>query len=127
MKLTNRQLANAYLALAEEQKGKKLDEIAEGFVEYLSERNELSRWKDVVRSIDYLWKEKHGLATIHVTSAHKLSEKAVSALEKIAKGAELKTDEDETLITGARIRIDDRVFDGSAKAQLKRLSSQLIS
>ena len=65
------------------------------------------------------------MATIQVNSAHALSAEALSAIEKIAKGADVTTKVESELIGGAVIRLDDKIIDGSMAGSLKKLTRSL--
>ncbi len=127
MKTSARQLARAYVSLCEGKSGKELEAAANGFVRFLAERHELGKWREVMRQVDGAWKEKHGVANVHIVSAHPLTKKALAALEKASAGASLVHDVDPTLIAGAVIRIDDRIIDASASGQLAALKSNLAA
>lgn len=109
------------------QKGEMVDAIAREFVEFLKAHGHLHRVRDIIRAIDQVWQEHFGAATISVASAAPLSDRARQALEKAAKGAAVTETVDPTLLGGARIRIDDRLLDGSVAAQLDRLRRSLES
>ncbi len=125
MKVTNKQLASLFVAQAESLDPKDLAQASDALVSWLAVRGELKRFQDVLRAIDLVWKEKHGFATLTIETAHPLSKSARATLEKHAAGAEIRERVDESLIGGARIRIDERIIDGSLSGALKQLTKQL--
>jgi len=125
MKLSTKQLAHAYVKLADGRSDTDLKKAAEAFVDFLRERGELYRYRDILSAVDAVWKETYGAATITIASAHPLSKSAKQALESQAKGAAIIEEVDEALIGGARVRIDDRIFDGSIAGKLTALKHQL--
>ncbi len=127
MKLRARQLARTYVEMTEGKSSKETERIAAACVEFLAARHELPQWRDVVRHIDGVWKEKHGVANVVVTSAHPLSKEARKILEKAAAGATLTENVDPTLIGGARVHIDDRIIDASIAGSLAALTSHLTT
>ena len=100
------------------------DEVKE-FVSLLAEHRMLDRWREIEQAIEGVWKEEYGVATIQVNSAHALSAEALSAIEKIAKGADVTTKVESELIGGAVIRLDDKITDGSMAGSLKKLTRSL--
>ena len=126
MKFRARRLARAYVELVEGKTPSEREKIAAAFVTFLAERHELSRWREILRGIDDVWKEKHGVANVVVSSAHPLSKEARRLLEKATAGATLEEHVDPALIGGAHVRIDDRVIDASIAGYLSTLSTHLL-
>lgn len=124
MKVTDKQLANILVDLIESSEQSK-QKVTDGFVAWLAQRNETKRIKNIIRAIDSVWIERNGVATVSIESSHKLSQKLRTSLEKIAKGAEVKEVINEDLIGGAKIRIDNRIIDGSIKGHLAQLTKTL--
>ena len=123
MKLSTKQLAIVLVDMAEQEED--LEKVTAAFVEYLAEQNILAKLSDIMRSIDTVWKERYGAATVTITTAHSLSTKLKKEIEKMAKGAGVSEIVDESLIGGARIRIDDRIVDGSISGHLSNLKQAL--
>ena len=125
MKLTTKQLAHAFVEIAEGKKGKDLEQAAKSFVELLAERGKLVLYRDIVAAVDIIWKEKYGAANINIQSADPLSKVAKEALEKQANGATITEEVQKDLIGGAKLRIDDRIIDGTIKGSLDLLKQRL--
>ncbi len=124
MRYTSKQLA-VVLVDATEQKGADVNEVTKGFVRFLSERNELKRIGDVLRSLDIVWKERHGAAAITIETPHPITETVRKQLMKIAEGADVQEVVRPELIGGARLRIDDRMIDGTVSGALTQLKRTL--
>lgn len=124
MQISNKQLAKILVELVETHP-QEAPEAADVFVQWMSEEKLLHNYRDVLKAIDQVWIEKYGIATITVESAHELSQDTKTALEKIAKGAEIKAQTDQSLIGGAKVRIDDRIIDGTVKGSLNQLTKTL--
>lgn len=124
MKYSTKQLASILIDLIDE---KKIDteKAAESLIRFLADRHELKRFDDVVRAIDVVWKEKYGAATVTIETAHPLTATLKKQLEKVAAGADIKESVNKELIGGARVRIDDRVIDGSIAGMLNQLKVSL--
>jgi F0F1-type ATP synthase delta subunit len=125
MKLTNKQLATVFIDSVQNVTEHELNELSKVFIEFLRTRGELKRLKDIVRSIDQIWIERHGMATLTIQSAHPLTAVLRNSVVKLAAGAEVREVVDPTLIGGARLRIDERIIDGSLKGALDQLTVTL--
>lgn len=104
---------------------KDVSEVMKEFVNLLSERKMLGKWREVERAIHQVWKDIYGVSSITVVSAHPLTEEADGAIEKIAHGADITRRVDERLIGGSVIRIDDKRIDGSVTGNLQKLKMTL--
>ncbi len=122
MKITNKQLASQFLAAVESAEKNDLKQASDILISWLSARGELKRLREIMRSIDKIWKEKNGIATIMIETAYPLSASLKSALEKKSAGAEIRERVDASLIGGARISIDEHQIDGSLKGALQQLA-----
>jgi F0F1-type ATP synthase delta subunit len=60
-----------------------------------------------------------------IETAHPLTKTMKEMVVKMAAGAEIKEIIDPTLIGGAKIRIDERIMDGSLKGALEQLTVSL--
>lgn len=120
MKYSSKQLASILIDLIDEKKIG-VEKVAEGIVNLLADRHELKRIDDVIRAIDVVWQEKYGAATVTIETAHPLTAMLKKQLEKVASGAEIKESVNEELIGGARVRVDDRVIDGSIAGHLNQI------
>ncbi len=79
-----------------------------------------------------LYNQHQGIIKVGVTSAQKLDDAQLKALKKkieqtTGKKVEFKTDVEEELIGGLKIRIEDTVVDGSVKFKLSQLKDRLTS
>ncbi len=119
-------MAEVAAELLEPKEGKTLEESARVFLDWLNEQHELHRLPDVLRALDDVWKARFGSANVWVATAHPLSREARKALEHAARGATLTDTVDANLIGGARVRIDDRVVDGSLRGALTHLQDTLL-
>ena len=98
----------------------------------LAQRKRLFALKSIAEELDRLSDEKAGVARATVISAERLSEayeqRLVQELSAMTgKKIVLEQKQDPELLAGLIVRIGDRLIDGSAKARLAELSSQLLS
>ncbi len=122
MMYTNKQLAQVIVEASE---NNDVSKVSKGIIELLSDQGELHRMVDVISEIENVWKDKYGIGTIIIESAEKISDELRSTLEKISKGAEVQEKINKGLIGGAKLRIDDKVIDGSIQGHLKQLKRTL--
>ena len=125
MAVSAKQLARAFVSGAGDLSGAALTGAADTFVKFLSDRRELHRMREVIRAVEGAWREKYGAATVVVETAKPLSTKSRKALEEKTSGATIIEHVRPDLIGGARIRIDDRILDGSVSGQLDALKRSL--
>lgn len=125
MKTNARQYARAFVELTADLAGHELEDAVSAFVAYLQERHAMQTWRDIARQIDFVWRERYGVANVSVVSAHPLTIAAKAALEKASQGAEFASSVDPELIGGAIVRIDDRIVDASVSGHLQRLKTAL--
>lgn len=125
-KINAKKFAGVLVDAVEGKTTNEMEEIISEFVAYLSRNRLLAFWREIVRGIEWVWKERYGAANVSVVSAHPLSKKFRDDLEKITPGAEINETIDAELIGGAVIRIDDRIIDGSIAGQLNDLRQVLI-
>ncbi|MBM5789723.1 F0F1 ATP synthase subunit delta [Candidatus Parcubacteria bacterium] len=123
MKYSDRQLATALLETAEHAHNAR--GAADALMAWLSQRGELHRARGVAAAVEQVWKQKYGAATVTIASAHALPSDLKKRLETLAPGAEVKEAVDPALIGGARVRVDDRVVDGTIAGYLEQLRATL--
>ena len=110
MNVTDRQLAQWLFDGRE-------DEV----VEFLARRHQFSRFHRVARAFSALWKRTHGLSDVRIETPMVLSESVQTQIQKSCDGATVTFVVEPSLISGARLRLDDRRFDASASGSLERL------
>jgi F0F1-type ATP synthase delta subunit len=89
--------------------------VAGAFVRLLAKRGELARVRDVIRRLT---------VTVTAESSRPLSPALRKAIES-ASGSPVIETTSKDLIGGLRLRIGDRVLDGSDAGQLERLKRTL--
>lgn len=125
MKFTDKQLAQILFDAIEKRESKDEKEITDAFIKLLAERQELHRISDIIFVFEKIWKERYGVSLVTIETAHSLSSEAKKRLKKMIPGAEIKEIINENLIGGAKIRVDDKIIDGSISCQLEQLKTQL--
>jgi F-type H+-transporting ATPase subunit delta len=98
----------------------------------LARRKRMFAVPAIAAELDRLSDEKAGIARATVISAERLSEAYQQRLvqelsEMTGKKIVLESKQDPELLAGLIVRIGDQVIDGSAKARIAELASQLLS
>ena len=98
----------------------------------LARRKRLFALRAIVAELDRLSDEKAGIARATVISAERLTEayeqRLIQELSAMTgKKIVLDRRQDPDLLAGLVVRIGDQLIDGSAKARLTELASQLLS
>lgn len=101
-----------------------------GLIELLVQKNRTSLLQDVCLAVKKQIRDDQGILDVTIDSSSPLSDEhlrsMISSLEQVtSKKVEPILHVDETLIGGVRIRMGDQVIDGTLKAQLETLRSQL--
>ncbi|EKD32957.1 MAG: hypothetical protein ACD_76C00107G0004 [uncultured bacterium] len=125
MKLKTKQTARLLYELTNNKTENEIDNAMQAFVEYLASEQMLSSWGEIILMFDEMWKKEHGAAVIEVMSSEPLSQKLAKQIQSIAPSATLYQKVDKSLIGGVSIRIDDRIYDGTARSQLNLLQESM--
>lgn len=108
----------------------KLDGDAENFVRVLAENGRLELLEEVRGQFDELRNMREGVVEADVYTAFELDAGQLAALvagleKRTGRKVTARTQIDKELIGGVRVVIGDKVFDGSARAQLAALETAL--
>lgn len=102
------------------------------FLDTLSDKNRLKLLPNVFTLFNNYKKDYENKKEVEVVSAFPLAEQdklnLIKALEaRYNSKINLKTKEDQTIIGGAIVKIDDTVIDGSVIGKLKQLKEQMLA
>ena len=105
-------------------------ELFTSFLRVLAKHDRLSLLPGIRRLVELEAEKRSGRRRVRVTSAAELTVDAVEAIRgslrtALACEAILETTVDSALIGGLVIRVDDTVYDGSLKTQVKQLRARL--
>lgn len=125
MHVSPKQLARLFVESVENASTKHLEEASAELISWLHTRGDLRKLKEVIRAIDQIWKEKYGVSSLTIETPHPLTKSMKEVLTKLAAGAEIHEVIDSSLIGGAKLRIDERIIDGSLKGALHQLTVSL--
>ena len=101
------------------------------FLQVLNEKGRLSILPGVIRSFDELVEEKQGVVQVEAHVAMALdeaqSQQVAAGIGKvIGRNVVLRQHVDPSLIGGLKIRLGDRLIDGSAATQLRLMKQRMI-
>lgn len=122
MRYSAKQLASALIDTAQKHTA---PGAANALIALLAKAGELRQVRAIAEAVELVWKQRYGAATVTVETAHPLTAALRRRLEAVARGAELRETVDPSLIGGARVRVDDRVVDGTIAGYLKQLHTKL--
>jgi F-type H+-transporting ATPase subunit delta len=111
--------------------GSKLNEQGANFLNTLATNRRLHLLPEIHEMFEILRAEVENIVDVRVTSATALNdaqrERLANALKKrLKRDVRLHCDVDASLLGGAIVRSGDLVIDGSLKARLERLASEIV-
>ena len=124
-RLSSKQLATILVDACAGQDTSAREAIMTDFVQFLVQRQELFRVRDIIRQVDRVWQERYGVARVEVESAYSLSDQMRARLQTLTRGADWQERVRPELIGGLRLRLDDRLIDGTVTEKLMALQRTL--
>ena len=109
------------------EKKEDVKELGGSFIQFLQKENDLDLIYEIIEALDIVWKQRFGVSHVEVATAYPLEQKLKKELVALAKGASINEIVDKELIGGARLRIDERIIDGTISQQLNQLKTTLTS
>ena len=82
---------------------------------------------DVERLALEAWNDVHKVQTVHIVSAHELSETEQKEFTAKLAGSEVRFSVDPKLVAGVRLEWPDRTLDYSVRGMVEKLREQLSS
>ena len=106
--------------------GSKPQEVANLLASYVIEHKQLRDLESLISEVEYCLEKYHDQQTLHITSAHSLSEELKAKLKKefgTAKNISLDETIDPEILGGVIVKTSDKLFDGSLVTNLQRLKT----
>ncbi|MBI4438027.1 F0F1 ATP synthase subunit delta [Candidatus Uhrbacteria bacterium] len=122
MNRSEKPFAVALVAALADADEKTVQAAAEDLVRELSVRRELHRMRGIIDALDSAWSARYGAGTITIATAYPLSGALRKKIEKIAQGAEVREVVDPDVIGGARMRVDEKIIEGTIQGSLEQLA-----
>lgn len=112
--------------------GENINELTFAFMNIMVRKNREDILPEVFKAFEILYNEYKGIINVKVVSAKELTseqkEDLIKSLEeRTKKHVNLILSEDESLIGGLKVRIDDTVIDGSVQHKLEKLGNLFYS
>ena len=125
-KSSNKQYAQALYEITKGKTGADLKHMLNAFVELLVRDRRLKQAGNIIAEFVKYAKKQEGIVELGITSARKLDDKTVDHIKNIfGKKVEATQDVDENLIGGVKVKMEDRILDGSLRTQLLNLKNKL--
>ena len=97
----------------------------------LMENGHMMLFGEVVKRFDYLIDKESEVVKVKITSSAKLSDDEIQRISakienNIQKKVEVKTDTDESIMGGIKLRVGNTLIDGSIYSRLQKMRDTLI-
>lgn len=127
-KKSNLQFAKALYEVTKDLPKSHLPEAIKQFVLILQKNNKLKKMDYIIEEFENYSKKQEGAKIVEIETARKLDHTILNKIKKIfGEKSEITELVNKELLGGARIKVDDMIYDASLKTQLKSLRQQLIS
>ncbi|TSC84820.1 MAG: F-type H+-transporting ATPase subunit delta [Parcubacteria group bacterium Gr01-1014_13] len=127
-KKSNLQFAKALYEVTKDLPKSHLPEAIKQFVLILQKNNKLKKIDYIIEEFEAYAKKQDRAKIIEIETARKLDQTALNKIKKIfGEKSEITELVNKELLGGARITVNDMIYDASLKTQLKSLRQQLIS
>ncbi|MBK5215483.1 MAG: F0F1 ATP synthase subunit delta [Candidatus Pacebacteria bacterium] len=113
--------------------GAELDDIMKKAVSVISQKNLLSKSKEIIIQLEKIVDKKEGTIRAKISSKIKLNEKITNEIEDFikkrysAKKIVLEFEIDDKLLGGIKIEVGDEIIDTTLKNKIKKLQNYLIT
>ena len=111
--------------------GNKISDIEMDVMSLLIENGHMNLFGEVVKRFDYLLDKDSDIIKVLITTSTKLSNDEVQRISSkiennIQKEVEVKTETDESIIGGIKLRVGNTLIDGSIYSHLQKMRDTLI-
>ncbi|MFA6427370.1 MAG: ATP synthase F1 subunit delta [Candidatus Magasanikbacteria bacterium] len=126
-KSSNKQYAQALYEITKNLKGADLKQALEVFVKLLVRDRKLKQSSNIIVEFEKYSKKQEGIIEMEITSARKLENLSIEHIKKAFGGkVEAVMHIDESLIGGVKVKLEDKILDGSLKTQLLSFRKSLV-
>jgi len=127
-KSSNKQYAQALYEVTKDKTGADLKQVLDVFVKLLVRNRRLKQANNIIAEFEKFAKKQEGVVELSITSARELDDKTVDHIKKVfGEKVEAVENIDENMIGGVRVKMEDKILDGSLKTQLISLKKRLTS
>jgi len=126
MKISNKQYAEALYEVTRDLSGIDLSTVIKKFVEILVRDNKLKQAGKIIVEFEKYAKKQDGIVELEIISARKLDDIVIEQIKKaFGQKVEAVVNVDGSLIGGVKVKLEDKILDGSLKTQLRTLKNIL--
>ncbi|MCK5510209.1 ATP synthase F1 subunit delta [Candidatus Parcubacteria bacterium] len=132
MKITAKQYAESLYEAVQDKNNSQIKNSINNFFNILIQNNDLAKAEAIVKEFEKIWNIEQGIIEAKVVSAKELDNKIIKLLNNyITKlsGAEkviLNQKINKDILGGVVIKFEDKILDGSLRARLSELKSEMI-
>ena len=132
MKITAKQYAESLYEAVQDKNNSQIKNSINTFFNILIQNNDLAKAEAIVKEFEKIWNIEQGIIEAKVVSAKELDNKIIKLLNNyITKlsGAEkviLNQKINKDILGGVVIKFEDKILDGSLRARLSELKSEMI-
>ncbi|ETB63721.1 TPA: hypothetical protein DIC38_03005 [Candidatus Nomurabacteria bacterium] len=132
-KISINNISNAIYESIKDKNGNDLDLAIKNIVEFLKNKNLLSKKEDILKKLEEIKDKEEGIIKMKVYTRDKLGDKEEKELEKYikekyrAKDIQIEKLEEKNILGGIRIEIGDEIIDLTLKNKLHQLQNYLIT
>ena len=132
MKITAKQYAESLYEAVQDKNNSQIKNSINNFFSILIQNNDIAKAEEIAKEFEKIWNTEQGIIEAEVVSAKELDNKIVKLLnnyiaelsgsEKVILNQKIKKD----ILGGAVIKFEDKILDGSLRARLSELKSEMI-
>ncbi|PIZ94993.1 MAG: ATP synthase F1 subunit delta [Candidatus Magasanikbacteria bacterium CG_4_10_14_0_2_um_filter_37_12] len=127
-KISNKQFAESLYEITIDLDGKDLELVLQKFVELLFRHHKLTQATRIIIEFESIVKKKEGVVELEITSARELDSETIAQIKKVfGKKVEALQRVDNGLIGGIKIKMEDKILDGSVRTQINSLKKCLVN
>ena len=132
MNVSSKQYAESLYQAVRDKNNSQIKDVINNFFNILVQNNDIAKAEDVVKEFENRWNIEQGIIEAEVVSAKELDNRIVKLLnnyitelsgaEKVILNQEINKD----ILGGVVITYEDKILDGSLRAKLNELKSEMM-
>ncbi len=133
MKVSVKQYAELLFEITQNKDKEEIDSILEPYINIIIKNNDTTKINIITQKFCQIWDEKHSIVNAQIICSGKPNDNILNEIKNFVKNKakvnyiNIKIIEDANLVSGGIIiKYKDKVIDGSLKARLKNLKTELV-
>ena len=132
MKITAKQYAESLYEAVQDKNNSQIKNSINNFFSILIQNNDIAKAEEIAKEFEKIWNTEQGIIEAEVVSAKELNNKIVKLLnnyiaelsgsEKVILNQKINKD----ILGGVIIKYEDKILDGSLRAKLNGLKTEMI-